>query len=381
MFFMEKTAYFHMIGNKNGVTLQLQGDWRVESLDQIEKSFNQLLSKLSKVERITLDLRRLNHIDTGAMVFFISMRKRIKKIAKVRAVHIPDEFCRMFKLVNRYTSPPPQHKRGPLDLIADFFADIGKKGEAMLGDFILFLNFLGQTTLAFAHLLRRPSLFRHKETATNIYKAGTTAMPIIALSAFLVGIVIAFQSAVQLQKYGANIFIVDMIGISIPRELSPLITAIIVAGRSGSSYTAQIGVMKITEEIDAMKTMGFEIFRFLVLPRVIAMMVALPLLIFFADIVGIYGGLLVAKLQLDISPAQFLDRLHNEVDVRHYYVGLFKGPFFAFIIAAIGCFRGFQVSGNTESIGRYTTISVVNAIFLVIAMDAIFSVIFTELDI
>ncbi|WP_456323127.1 MlaE family lipid ABC transporter permease subunit [Hydrogenimonas sp.] len=378
---MKKTAYFHIIENKEGITLQLHGNWRIESLDTIEKSFNKLLSRLSKVETITLDLSGLQHIDTGAMVFFISMRQKLKKIAKVRCIHIPDEFCRMFRLVRKYTYIPVVKKSSPLGFIIDFLANIGKRGEAMLLDFILFLDFLGQTAIAFARLLLHPALFRHKETAANIYKAGATAIPIIALSAFLVGIVIAFQSAVQLQKYGANIFIVDMIGISIPRELAPLISAIIVAGRSGSSYTAQIGVMKITEEIDAMKTMGFEIFRFLVLPRIIAMMVALPLLIFFADIIGIYGGMLVAKMQLGITPAQFLDRLHNEVDVRHYYIGLFKGPFFAFIIAAIGCFRGFQVSGNTESIGRYTTISVVNSIFLVIAMDAIFSVIFTELDI
>jgi len=172
-----------------------------------------------------------------------------------------------------------------------------------------------------------------------------------------------------------------MIGISIPRELAPLITAIIVAGRSGSSYTAQIGVMKITEEIDAMKIMGFDIYSFLVIPRIAAMIIALPLLIFFADIIGIYGGLLVAKYQLNITPAQFLDRLHSSVDVRHYLVGILKAPFFAFIIAAIGCFRGFQVSKNTESIGKYTTISVVNSIFLVIALDAIFSIIFTEFDI
>jgi len=186
---------------------------------------------------------------------------------------------------------------------------------------------------------------------------------------------------VQLEKYGANIFIVDMIGISIPRELAPLITAIIVAGRTGSSYTAQIGVMKITEEIDAMKTMGFEIYRFIVLPRIFALIVALPLLIFFADIIGIYAGMIIAKSQLGINPTQFMERLQSAVDVRHYLVGLVKAPFFAFIIAAIGCFRGFEVAGNTESIGRYTTMSVVNAIFLVVAVDALFSVIFTELGI
>jgi len=378
---MRDETYIHITTRENRATLFFSGRWQIDFLDRIEAQFHRLEPKLEGVESIVLDLGGIESIDTGSMVFFISVRERLKRKRKLFVRHVPAEFCRMFRLVKRFTHPVALPHVRPYEKALNLITDIGRSSTDMLQDFLLFLDFLGQSTVAAFHMTMHPSTFRFKETATNIHKAGTTALPIIALSIFLVGIVIAFQSAVQLQKYGANIFIVEMIGISIPRELAPLITAIIVAGRSGSAYTALIGVMKITEEIDAMKTMGFEIFRFVVLPRMIAMMIALPLLIFFADIVGIYGGLLVAKVQLDITPAQFLERLHEEVDVRHYLVGLFKGPFFAFIIAAIGCFRGFQVSGNTESIGRYTTISVVNAIFLVIAMDAIFSVIFTELDI
>ncbi len=378
---MSEKGYFSLDRTDDIATLKLFGNWRIESLDEIEKSFRGSMDRLSGVKKIYIDLGGIESVDTGAMIFFLSLREELKKSAVVHAENIPAEFCRMFRLVKRFATPLRPVPKRTFSIILEPFEHLGRQANAMYSDFMLFMNFLGQSAAAIARMMIRPSSFRIKETATNIYKAGVTAIPIVALSAFLVGIVIAFQSAVQLQKYGANIFIVDMIGISIPRELAPLITAIIVAGRSGSAYTAQIGVMKITEEIDAMKTMGFEIFRFIVLPRMIAMMIALPLLIFFADIVGIYGGLLVAKLQLDITPAQFLERLHSEVDVRHYLVGLFKAPFFAFIIAAIGCFRGFQVSGNTESIGRYTTMSVVNSIFLVIAMDALFSVIFTELDI
>ncbi len=381
MALMCKKEYLTVERHDGTITLKALGKWNVESLDSIEKSYKKALQEIASAERIILDLGKIESIDTGAMIFFISIRKELKRRAVVKSVGTQKEFCKMFRLVNRFTSSPPLSSTSTISTLIKPFTQIGKEAAAMYKDFILFLSFVGRTATAFLDTFRAPSTFRFKETASNIYKAGVTAIPIVALSSFLVGIVIAFQSAVQLQKYGANIFIVDMIGISIPRELAPLITAIIVAGRSGSAYTAQIGVMKITEEIDAMKTMGFEIFRFVVLPRMAAMMIALPLLIFFADIVGIYGGLLVAKLQLDITPAQFLDRLQSEVDVRHYLVGLFKAPFFALIIAAIGCFRGFQVSGNTESIGRYTTISVVNSIFLVIAMDALFSVIFTELDI
>ena len=160
-----------------------------------------------------------------------------------------------------------------------------------------------------------------------------------------------------------------------------MITAIVVAGRSGSSYTAQIGVMKITEEIDAMKTMNFDPFRFLVLPRMIALMIALPLLIFFADIVGISGGMLIANIHMNLSYIEFINRLQTVLETKHVWIGIIKGPFFAWLIAAVGCFRGFQVSHTTESIGRFTTISVVNAIFLVILCDAFFSVLLTELGI
>jgi phospholipid/cholesterol/gamma-HCH transport system permease protein len=378
---MSKSPYFTFRDRDGTPCLVARGPWRVEHLDAVEADFRRIAPRLEGLERLVIDLSGVKECDTGSMVFFLSLRERLKKRMRIETVGVSPEFCRMFRLVKRFGRTRPIRPKPRFEAVQNFLEEVGRASAELLSDFILFLNFLGASTIAFFHSLLHPSTIRFKETASNIYKAGATAIPIIALSAFLVGVVIAYQSAVQLEKYGANIFIVDMIGISIPRELAPLITAIIVAGRSGSSYTAQIGVMKITEELDAMKTMGFEIFRFVVLPRIFAMIVALPLLIFFADIVGIYAGMLVAKAQLGINPAQFLERLQNAVDVRHYLVGIFKAPFFAFIIAAIGCFRGFQVAGDTESIGRYTTMSVVNAIFLVVAADALFSVIFTELDI
>ena len=195
------------------------------------------------------------------------------------------------------------------------------------------------------------------------------------------GMVISYQGSVQLAKFGADIFIVDTVALSITRELGPMITAIVIAGRSGSAYTAEIGAMKITEEIAAMRTMGFDPYTFLVLPRVFALMVSLPLLIFFADIMGILGGMVASNMQLGISMTQFIDRVYEVLEVKHYLLGMMKGPVFAFLIAAIGCFRGLQVSNNTESIGLHTTKSVVNGIFLVIAFDALFSVIFTELGV
>ncbi len=267
----------------------------------------------------------------------------------------------------------------------NFFISImikaGKQTLDSLESFAFFLSFLGETLLQFFRVLARPWKFRYKATAVHIEKSGAQALPIVALTSFLVGLVVAYQGAEQLAKFGANIFIVDMVSISMFRELAPLIAAIVIAGRSASSYTAEIGTMKITEEIDAMRSMGFEPIVFLVLPRIFALVIAMPLIVFFADIIGVFGGMIVAKSSLGISYTEFILRARDVVAMKHILIGLFKAPFFAMLIATIGCFRGFQVTGSTESIGRYTTISVVNAIFWVIACNALISVVLTDIGI
>lgn len=207
------------------------------------------------------------------------------------------------------------------------------------------------------------------------------ALGIIALTSFLIGLVVAYQSAFQLKIYGANIFIVDMLGISILRELAPLMTAIVIAGRSGSAFTAQIGAMKITQELDAMRTMGFDPYAFLVLPRILALMITMPILIFVADIMGVFGGMIVALLDLEITPQLFLERFNEVVAAKHFFIGIGKGPFFAFLIASIGVYRGLVVKDDTQSIGFNTTKSVVESIFAVIVCDAVFSILFTNLGI
>jgi len=202
-----------------------------------------------------------------------------------------------------------------------------------------------------------------------------------SLTSFLIGVVVAYQSAYQLKIYGANIFIVDMLGISILRELAPLITAIVIAGRSGSAFTAQIGAMKITQELDAMQTMGFDPYLFLVMPRIIALMIAMPILIFVSDVMGVFGGMLVSNIDLGITTELFLSRFNEVVAAKHFFIGITKGPFFAFLIASIGIYRGLKVKDDTQSIGLNTTKSVVESIFAVIVCDAVFSIVFTSLGI
>jgi phospholipid/cholesterol/gamma-HCH transport system permease protein len=195
------------------------------------------------------------------------------------------------------------------------------------------------------------------------------------------GLVISYQGADQLQRFGANIFIADLVGLSMLRELSPLLAAIIVAGRSGSSYAAQIGTMKVTEEIDALRTIGVGPTELLVLPKLVALVIALPLLTVYADITGVFGGMIMARSKLDVSFDVFLDRLGDAVSLSSFLTGIGKAPVFAAIIALVGCYQGFQVTGSADSVGRQTTMSVVQAIFLVILSDALFSIVFNWLKI
>lgn len=367
---------------KNIYRIICSGDWDLNHLSFAISQFKKIQKELPQGMSAEINITAVEKIDSsGAILILRNIDMLEDKALKVDVSGASDDQQKILDMYRRQLDYTGNNKVKKSLTIIEWLEQLGKKTVHYIRNSANFFAFLGETYSAFFYYLIHPSSIRYKAIIKNIEEAGVRALPIIALTSFLIGVVIAYQSAVQLEKFGASIFIVDMIGISVTRELSPLITAIVVAGRSGSSYTAQIGVMKITEEIDAMRTMGFNPFRFLVLPRMIALMIAMPLMIFFADLVGIFGGMFISKIQLNMSYAEFINRLQNVLDIKHVWVGLIKGPFFAWLIAAVGCYRGFQVSYNTESIGRYTTISVVNAIFLVIACDAVFSVILTELDI
>ena len=216
---------------------------------------------------------------------------------------------------------------------------------------------------------------RWQALAVTLQQAGLNALPIVALLAFLMGVVIAYQGGLQLKAYGANIFIVELVCLTMVRELAPLITAIIVAGRTGSAFAAQIGTMRVTEEVDALQTIGIEPLDILVLPKLIALLIALPLLTVFADALSIFGGIVMAQFLLDINAVDFINRIPEAVSATSLMIGIGKAPVFAAIIALVGCYQGFRVSASADSVGRQTTLSVVQAIFLVIVADAGFSVV------
>jgi len=353
------------------IKLVSKGKWSLQSLPKIRKE----LKKIPYDKKIIWDMSKIEDFDSAGILLFMEFYELFSTKNSVEVSGYTKNQKDMYALLKKSSHAIELPKKD------GFLENIGKNTLEVFRDIKDFITFLGELFTTFLHTLLHPGNIRIKEVVYHIHKSGFNALIIIGLTSFLVGMVIAYQGSVQLAKFGADIFIVDTVGISIVRELGPLITAIVIAGRSGSAYTAEIGAMKITEEIAAMRTMGFDPYSFLVLPRIFALMIALPLLIFFADIMGILGGMVAATMQLNISFTQFINRLYEVLEVKHYILGMIKGPVFAFIIASVGCFRGLQVSDNTESIGLHTTASVVNSIFLVIAFDALFSVIYTELDI
>ena len=259
-------------------------------------------------------------------------------------------------------------------------AHLGRQTVAAGGQALALLSFIGQVSAKLPDMLRHPSRLRWRVVLREVQTGGVDALPIIGLTAFLLGVVVAYQGADQLRHYGANVFVVELVGYAMLREFAPLIGAIIIAGRSGSAHAAQIGTMVVTEEIDAMRTIGIDPLERLVWPKLLALVIALPLLTVFADVAGVAGGMVMASVQLDIGPAEFIDRFGRVMRGSALLLGVGKSLVFAVIIVLVGCFQGFRTEGSADSVGRQTTLSVVQAIFLVIVADALFSVAFNLLN-
>ena len=339
----------------------------------------QALAATSTATELTFDLSGLTRLDTaGAWLLHRTQRQLQREARTVNLVGLSPEAEGMLALVTvldaAVVNAPPSPKTGMIE-------GVGRKAVERVSEHLGFFSFLGETMLTLAPALWRPMRIRWKMLLHELGAAGYQALPIVGLLAFLLGVVIAYQGGVQLRQYGASVFIADLVGFSMLRELAPLIAAIIVAGRTGSSYTAQIGTMKVSEEIDAMRTMGIMPIEQLVIPKLLALLIALPLLTIYADMTGLLGGMLMSSSLLGVSPTTFVDRLGDALNLPALWIGIGKAPVFAALISLVGCYQGFRVSGSAESVGRRTTISVVQSIFLVIVVDAVFSVIFSWLDI
>ena len=376
LFLKFKSEFYECRQSGGKLAINLKNDWTYKLPAQIWTQTAALIGS-KKFDKIVLNFKDVKELDYAAALFlkntFLNARKNYE------LVNLTPHAQRIFASINSEVNPKIKQiidakpHENPL-------SQIGKNLAAFFAGFCAFLNFTGEFLVKFSKIFMLKNI-RVKEILAYFEDAGIKSVFIVCLTSFLIGIVLAYQGSNLLESFGATIIIVEMMGLLTLREIAPLIAAIIVAGRLASSFTAQIGVMKITEEIDAMKTMGFDPFKFLVLPRVIALIVAMPLIVFLADVAGIFGEMVVMENYLNIGFDSYLARFEQEVEIKHLYVGLFKAPFFGVVIAFIGCMRGFQISGNTQSVGTYTTVSVVNAIFGVIMVDALFSVIFTHLGI
>jgi phospholipid/cholesterol/gamma-HCH transport system permease protein len=355
-------------------TLLCQGAWNIAHLPEI-KIFLEETSWPTHGQLI-IDGKDITAMDSAGAWLLNSWIKKHEKTLQIHLQHFSSHHQTLLSLVEKKRfdeTEMPQLK------ILPWLARLGKESWEQLIELQQYLHFIGKLTFDAIRVTLNPKHFRFNEIMGIINKTGYQALFIIALLSFMIGVVVAYQMGLQLKNYGANVFIVDLLGLSVLREFGPLITAIMVAGRTGSAFTAQLGIMKINQEIDALNTMGVTPGELLILPRIAGLFIALPLLTIWADIFGVAGGMMMANNMLDITWDDFLERFQREIPLRSLLIGIGKAPVFALIIASIGCFQGIQVQGNAESIGKNTTRSVVLGIFFIIVADAIFSVLFSKL--
>jgi phospholipid/cholesterol/gamma-HCH transport system permease protein len=352
----------------------LNQDWEYKGLESKIKALDKFFLE-NNSNNIIFDFEDLKYIDSSGMILLIKYIILFEKddinieYKNISTKH--KQMLELYRLNYGDINLKEVNTTNPIEII-------GESSISILNNFYHFLYFIGRMFSMFIYLTLHPSKIRYKSIINQIDIAAISILPIIALALFLVGFVTAYQGAEQLSNFGASIIVIEMSTMSMFREIAPFLAAVIVAGRSASSYTAQIGTMKITEEVSAMKTMGLDIDIFLILPRVLALVLVMPLLVFFADMASLAGEMVIAKYHLGVSYSQFLERIYEYIEIRHILLGLLKAPLFGFIIAIIGCYRGLQVQSGTD-IGRYTTKAVVDSIFWLITINALISLLSIEL--
>jgi phospholipid/cholesterol/gamma-HCH transport system permease protein len=358
------------------------GRWTIAQSAKLDQDLKALPT--GKGGPITMDASAIERLDsTGAWLLLRTRRALESAGHQVGALTVPERYTNLLENLERETQPDSTRVRTPrmnpwkyrLYRIGKATVNAGHQGWNILG-------YLGRVTVETGEMIAAPRKnLRFAAMIAQIEETGISALPIVGLLAFLIGIVLAYQGADQLRRFGAEIFTINLLGVGVLREIGGLITAIIVAGRSGSAFTAHIGSMRVNQEIDAMQTMGLNTVDTLVLPRIIGLVISLPLLTFYANVMALIGGAVMCYFDLGITIPVFLRQLNQAVDVNTLMVGLVKAPVFAFVIALVGCYEGFQVERNAASVGLLTTRAVVESVFLVIVLDAAFSIMFSVLGI
>ncbi|AMO75012.1 ABC transporter permease [Pseudomonas sp. NBRC 100443] len=360
--------------------LQVSGDWTLAHFADLQRQVGALDGQ--RTHAGGFDFSRLGALDTAGASLLADLigASGLQRLDEI-AAEVPRERRDLLRAVGSSITQCRLHEKKPPpgNALVDLLERIGRAMEVFWKDLVGVLGFIGLTLESLARCALNPRRWRPTSLAAHMEQTGLDAVPIVALLTFMVGAVVAFLGATVLNKFGAAIYTVDLVGFSFLREFGVLLTAILLAGRTASAFTAQIGSMKSNQEIDAIRALGLDPMELLVLPRVLALLLVLPLLTFLAMLSGIVGGGVVCALSLDISPRMFMVMLQNDIAVQHFLVGLVKAPVFAFVIAVIGCLEGFRVSGSAQSVGEHTTSAVVQSIFAVILIDAIAALFFMEM--
>jgi phospholipid/cholesterol/gamma-HCH transport system permease protein len=365
----------------SGDVLELRpgGSWIAANVATLEQLSNSITDQLDRSKVVKLDLTGVRELDTlGAWLLEKISRRATSAGHRAELVGVADLYAGLIEEVHQVNRHNPAPLPAPNPVLARV-NDIGRSAVGATEDVSAFLQMLGALALALVGVLRRPRSLRLTSLIYQLYRVGFQAIPIMVLITFLIGAIIAQQGFFHFRKFGADSYVVDMVGILVLRELGVLIVAIMVAGRSGSAYTAELGSMKMREEIDALSTMGLDPVEVLILPRIIALICALPILSFIGSMAALYGGGLVAQLYGGMGPATYIARLHEAVSVTSFKVGIIKAPFMALAIGIVACSEGLRVKGSAESLGKQTTTSVVKSIFLVIVLDGLFAVFFASI--
>jgi phospholipid/cholesterol/gamma-HCH transport system permease protein len=360
--------------------LSAAGSWTAAHSDVLEQLVDRIRSQGSHGRTIVIDMAGVQELDTlGAWLLESLIRWWRERGQEAQFTRLPDHYRGLLDKVSQVN----RHPRSPPAKANTLLAGLETLGHAAVGfkdDLVRFLEMFGDLSVALARVLVHPFRFRLTSTVHHLNRVGWQAIPIVLLITFLIGSIIAQQGFFHFRKFGADTYVVDMVGILVLREIGVLIVAIMVAGRSGSAYTAELGSMKMREEIDALKTMGLDPIEILILPRILALVCALPILTFFGSMAALYGGGLVAWLYGGMSPQAFVSRLREAISVTHFEVGMIKAPFMALVIGIVSCAEGLQVKGSAESLGLRTTTSVVKSIFLVIVLDGVFAIFFASIE-
>ena len=359
--------------------LAAAGSWTAEHAQALEPIVEAATRTASGVRNIAIDTAQIEHLDTfGAWLLERALRTWISQGRDARIVGLKEDYRGLFDKVHtgtqKLTPAPPKSNR-----IISTLESVGITMVGVFQDFILLAQMIGSLIIASKRVVTHPTTFRFTSMVHHLERVGWQAVPIILLITFLIGCILAQQGIFHFRKFGADIYVIDMVGVLVLREVGVLIVCIMVAGRSGSSYTAELGAMKMREEVDALRTMGFDPIEVLILPRILALVIAVPILTFLGSMAAIYGGGIVSWAYGGIEPPVFLSRLREAISFETFEVGMIKAPFMALVIGMVACVEGLQVQGSAESLGEQTTNSVVKSIFLVIVLDGVFAMFFASI--